>query len=383
MIKVTAFKNKLLWVIFFTGLLYFVVSVYLKISPLNVRSIENYKGCFFDSHSVDSSLSKYKTITTKYKQGLRELLINFNFKVYQIGDYNNIFQTAPGNSGIRMELANPSTLALIVDCGAPTGVRGLIVSDEIEVDKWYRVVVKMDRQNHLSVLLDDRLVVDERIPFFQHDVSDLAVGTGFSKTRMFDGKISDCNIELSMYSDRLWKNLIFLQDTMGKIFIFLILILIGIRILRENAALFHFFICSFGLLKITPKLVAKIFSYNLFHNKAIVFNDWALPFVFLEKSKDLFIYALSAFLLFMYYGLFFILVYVRNHESEKRFNLFFTQNNIRLLLYFFTIAALNALIIKSDKIYHGPYLLAFQCIVWILFFLVPLFISYVNGTKQK
>ncbi|MCX6722921.1 MAG: hypothetical protein NT094_02515 [Candidatus Staskawiczbacteria bacterium] len=380
-------KNKLIVFIFFIGLLYFSMYVYLKISPLNIRNFENYRGCFFDSNSSDSGLSKYKTITTEYKQGPKELLINFRFKVYRFGDYNNIFQTAPGNSGIRMELTSPSTLALIVNCGKSAGIRGLVVTSAIETNKWYSLFVKVDCKNHLNVFLNNYSMINQTIPVLNYEISDIAVGTGFSKTRKFDGAISDLNFELKSNSEN--KYLDSCRKFLGFFLFLLIIILILINIkwllneiwkawkfcaiyLTKNVLLLYFFIYSFSLFLIARKIALRFPYLGRLKADTVVFNFWVSGLTFSDKNKDLVVYLFSIFIIFIYYSLFFILAYCRT-KIGKGFELFFTIKN-RIVILLVVSLILNMLIVNLTKFLFPSGNEAIQLLLWSAFFVIPFII---------
>ncbi len=352
----------------FAAIFYFGIIICL-ISPWLISSHKKYSIQSFDSHSGENYKITHKEIKTGKSLLTRGLKINFRFKIYHIDGYDNLFQTAPYNSGIRMELSPPSTLALIADCGMPWGVRGFIVSDEIDTGRWYKVMITINKFNHLSVFLDGRSIVNETLPFLHYSLSDIAAGTGFDGTRMFNGKISDFNIEAEMVSQQLYAKLNFLKKILGNILIFMILFNIAILIADKNSILLLiFFIYSFGLITILPLVADKVFSYNLFNGETVVFNDWALKFVFSEKSRDLLSYIFMTLSLFLYYFLFFVLTYTRKGGHGRIFALFFAQKEYKIWQYLFIAMAVNLLIIRLGKIYHGPYLLSFQYIIWVLSF---------------
>src|SRR3989338_2620781 len=68
----------------------------------------------YDSHSGDSALTSIKEFSESVKSEYKEVDINFDVRLYSIHNWQNIFQTAPLNTGIRMEISEPATLGMIV-----------------------------------------------------------------------------------------------------------------------------------------------------------------------------------------------------------------------------------------------------------------------------
>ena len=128
--------------------------------------------------------------------------IHIRMKVYSITEHNNVFQTAPANQGIRLELAKPSTLALVVGSSGPEGLKGFILTRSLQLDRWYSVDITITRDKRLKVSLDNRTVVDSPERNIDFIVSDVAVGTGFSKTRPFDGVIEGFSITCRFFEKR-------------------------------------------------------------------------------------------------------------------------------------------------------------------------------------
>jgi len=174
----------------------FSLNSYLKHTSHLLSVYEKYTIPNFDSHSI--RLAETTTKVNK-RQGLREFRISFHFYANEIRDYANLFQTDPGNSGLRLELSSPATLAIIIKHGYLDTVSGMYVDQGIEAGKWYRVIIEMDRLNNLRVSLNDNIVINQRVPDMACAFSDVAVGTGFSKTRPFNGIISNFKIEIKSY----------------------------------------------------------------------------------------------------------------------------------------------------------------------------------------
>ena len=155
-------------------------------------------GLSFDSRSPNRRESLIKEFTQTFDSSEKEIEINFRMKAYSIGEFNNVFQTADANSGIRLELSKPATLALVF---GGEKVVGAILTREL-LDKWYSVSIKIDRSGKLKVFLDDAQVVDHVLDPIDYRISHLAIGAGFSVTRPFDGQIQDFSAEYRFLEER-------------------------------------------------------------------------------------------------------------------------------------------------------------------------------------
>ncbi len=130
---------------------------------------------------------------------IQEIQIRFRMKVSEIDGYYNAFQTAPANSGVRLELARPSTLGLVVGHKNSQGFRAFILTNFLERNRWIYFRMTIDRSKNLRVFGDESPVLDVRDEEIQYKVSDFALGTGFSKTRPFQGKLADFYLGYKKY----------------------------------------------------------------------------------------------------------------------------------------------------------------------------------------
>lgn len=160
---------------------------------------ERHSGVNYDSHSGDKAQAA--AYSESERSDIKKIDLNFRMKVYSIDNYNNVFQTAPANDGIRLELTSPSVLALIVRYKGADKPEGIVLTRTLQLDKWYSVNIRADRDNRLTVLLDESLIVDgdKDLREIDYKISDIAIGTGFSKTRSFDGAISDLTLKYKFF----------------------------------------------------------------------------------------------------------------------------------------------------------------------------------------
>lgn len=155
----------------------------------------------YDSRSGDPALSAIKEFSESVKSEYKEVEINFDAVIYSIHNWQNIFQTAPSNTGIRMEIAEPAILSLVVGAKNLDGYRGFLLTDSLKLNKRYSVRVLADINKHLRVWLDGQVVLDVIDPNFDCDISEIAVGSGYSKTRPFDGELTDFRIKYKLLEE--------------------------------------------------------------------------------------------------------------------------------------------------------------------------------------
>jgi len=130
----------------------------------------------------------------------KKVKISFRVKVDSVKEYDNIFQTAPANSGIRMEVGNGvhnSIGAVIGD--KKLGLRGFVLTDNFGLKKWHEVLMTISRENEVSISLDGKSVVKETVPELNYELTDIVLGTGFGRSRPLNGTVEDFRIEGQLF----------------------------------------------------------------------------------------------------------------------------------------------------------------------------------------
>lgn len=183
----------------------------------------------YDSHSRDSALSAIKEFSESVKSEYKEVDIAFDARLYSIRNWQNIFQTAPVNTGIRMEISEPATLGIIVSTKNSEGYRWLFVTESLKLNKRYSVRVVTDINKRLKVWLDDHVVLDIIDPNFDYTLSEIAIGSGYSKTRPFDGELTNFRINYKLFKDNKKVRLTIISI---KVFLILCIVLISLLILQ-------------------------------------------------------------------------------------------------------------------------------------------------------
>ncbi len=161
-----------------------------------IKTVE-YRNVNFDSRSSDPGKTSVKTFKENIQSDVKEVDISFLMKVYSISHWNNVFQTARLNEGIRMELSQPSNVGIVIATNDSEGLKGFSLFNAIEFNKIYAVKVSVGRNNILKACVDDSCI-NVRDNQFKYDIKDIAVGAGLSKTRPFDGEINDFRIAYTL-----------------------------------------------------------------------------------------------------------------------------------------------------------------------------------------
>src|SRR3972149_2702883 len=155
----------------------------------------------YDNRSGDSALSAIKDFSESVKSEYKEVEISFDARLYSVHNWQDIFQPAPSNTGIRMEIAEPAILSLVVGTKNSDGYRGFLLTDSLRLNKRYSVRVLADINKHLRVWLDGLVILDIIDPNFDYDISEIAVGSGYSRTRPFDGELTNFRIKYKLFEE--------------------------------------------------------------------------------------------------------------------------------------------------------------------------------------
>lgn len=143
---------------------------------------------FIDGNSPITLGKIEKSINAHFRLKLR-------FRVDSAEGHPNLFQTAPVNGGLRMEI-NGSTAAIIVaDTSLKEGYRVIILPNGINIGQWYKLEIEALNGGYVRAILDEQNVVDVSSTGISMEVSQFLVGGGFDKTRVFHGQIDNTSIK--------------------------------------------------------------------------------------------------------------------------------------------------------------------------------------------
>jgi hypothetical protein len=108
--------------------------------------------------------------------------------------YPNLFQTAPYNRGVRMEFAGTDAVLLMADTEVAGGVRGITLTKNLEMGRWYKLEIEALNGNFIRGTLDGQPVALEAGANLQFEMSQFVVGGGFDGARAFHGDIEQISL---------------------------------------------------------------------------------------------------------------------------------------------------------------------------------------------
>ena len=187
--------KKLLWLL----LISFICSGILFFFKDNLKysGLIEYSNINFDNRSPDSLLSRIKEY--KLDNASKSKNISISFEVKAIDDnYDNIFQTASDPATIRLELNHPNILNLLIGNGQ-SGPKLYQLTDQFELNVWHKMEVNIDNKNLVEVILDNQELLKFADKNTAYEISDIVVGSGYHKTRNFQGEIKNFTLRCEIY----------------------------------------------------------------------------------------------------------------------------------------------------------------------------------------
>ncbi len=121
-------------------------------------------------------------------------------RAHSFHGWQNVFQTAPFNGGLRLEMGSSGTLALVVSSVFPLSknlpplIQGFKLVERAQPERWYDVRIEVEQSKYLRAWVDGLPVVRETIEDWIFSVSAITVGVGFDQSRLFDGMVRDFDI---------------------------------------------------------------------------------------------------------------------------------------------------------------------------------------------
>jgi hypothetical protein len=126
----------------------------------------------------------------------RSFHISMSLVARSLDGFPNAFQTAPGNAGVRLEFT-PGMAALVVATNQGDW-RIIPVSTSFGVNEPHTIDLTIDAQDRVVIVLDGKAVVDQVFPDLSYQISDVVIGSGFSKARPFVGEIHDASVSFQI-----------------------------------------------------------------------------------------------------------------------------------------------------------------------------------------
>lgn len=164
------------------------------------RTLKSFHAENIRYNSADPAKQVYRRLEDAHGS-LRSFELSMTFKPTSLDGYSNAFQTAPANSGLRLELAKPSLAAIIAAAKNSTGYLVIVATDALSLGNWHTFFLRADPRNHVTVIVDGQTTVDETYPELSYDISDVEIGQGFSQApRPFSGQIKNASISYRLLS---------------------------------------------------------------------------------------------------------------------------------------------------------------------------------------
>lgn len=177
-------KIKLLWLLGMSVILIIALYLWTDIRWKYISKTAEVVNLTWENPTRDGNIQEPIRYKETDKAPYKYVHIRFSFKANSNEGYPNILQTANVNSGVRLELGKPSALALIVGRAEDS----FFVTQTLTLGKWHEVSLDITPENHLSVVVDNVLMIDQSRDF-NYEINDIAIGSGFSETRPFIGEI--------------------------------------------------------------------------------------------------------------------------------------------------------------------------------------------------
>lgn len=111
------------------------------------------------------------------------------FKAYSTKRYTDLFQTAPLNKGVRVEMKN-GTIGLLIGAKNAFGYDPYLLTANFDPQLPHDLEINIDTANYLIVWLDHQKIIDSAVPDLRYAISNVIVGGGYSSTRNFNGRLS-------------------------------------------------------------------------------------------------------------------------------------------------------------------------------------------------
>jgi hypothetical protein len=111
--------------------------------------------------------------------------------------YDNLFQTADGTNGIRLELTHPRKLHLALGDNVE---HYLTVLSDFHLGVWHDITLIAVKDQFIDLIIDGEKVFSTQDPSLtelKFDFDLIAVGTGFARARQFQGEISNFTMSVN------------------------------------------------------------------------------------------------------------------------------------------------------------------------------------------
>jgi hypothetical protein len=134
------------------------------------------------------SLGEIKNSTNAYFH------LKLQFRLESAEAYPNVFQTAPLNHGIRMEVFGSTAQLNVANPSVSTGRKELVLTTTLNTGQWYTLGVEALNGSFVKVAIDGKDVVNYRDADISIETSQFLVGGGGDLSRLFSGEIKNISM---------------------------------------------------------------------------------------------------------------------------------------------------------------------------------------------
>jgi hypothetical protein len=155
--------------------------------PTDNREIVN-AAPYIHGQTSPVSLGEIKTPDNAY------IHLRLRFRADSTEGNPNVFQTAPINRGMRMEITGSTAAIIVPDLSVPSGLKRFTLTTTLKTGQWYTLEVGALNGSFVHATLDGHLVADYASPDLSMETSQLLVGVGFDASRTFRGQIENISV---------------------------------------------------------------------------------------------------------------------------------------------------------------------------------------------
>lgn len=124
-----------------------------------------------------------------------KITLSFRFKMNEwLGPYDNIFQTADWNNGIRMELTQPQNWGLVFK-DTQNDLVGISLGTLPQLTKWHSFSLSVYNRQ-VTAKADGKTLTNTFLPHMNFAINKIMVGSGFTNTRPFNGEVTDFSLRI-------------------------------------------------------------------------------------------------------------------------------------------------------------------------------------------
>lgn len=168
--------------------------------PVYFKKISNIQYDYLSSDQDIKSVKEFLASSFSRRNTIRKIEISFDFEIYSLDGWQNIFQTSERSKGIRLEISEEGVIGLIVGADNARGfaVGGLPL--RIVPGKQYHVKILNDSDKcTININKDFSATLYNEEAKLNFKVDQIKVGSGYDKTRIFKGKIENFSFRYSEF----------------------------------------------------------------------------------------------------------------------------------------------------------------------------------------